>query len=134
MGEYIQTRCHDCERQFMLKLGVGMMYWPLQAVIRYTRGTARRRLQAIVDNHEVISSEYGHRLFACPRCDTLHERFYIRVDYEERGRFGNSTYETEFRCGRCRATLVEPGKPVSGYRCSGCGSYSLEEAVTLEWD
>jgi DNA-directed RNA polymerase subunit RPC12/RpoP len=133
MGKFIETRCHDCERQFTLKLGVGMMYWPLEAVIRHTRGNVRRRLQEIVENFDVVSSQYGHRLFACPACDTLHGRFYVRVDYENR-KFRSETFETEFLCGKCRTPLIEPTKPVSAYRCSECGSYGLENRSVRGWD
>ncbi len=111
-----------------------MMYWPLEAVIRHTRGHARRTLQEIVDNHQIVSSQYGHRIFACPRCDTLHQRFYVRVDYDESKQYHTQCYETMFRCGKCRTPLTERDKPIHGYRCAECGSYALKDEVRINWD
>ena len=107
-----------------------MMYWPLRDVVRYTRGNARRTLQDIVENHRVDSAEYGPRLLACPRCDTLHERFYVRVDYDEGKLYQGKLFETEFRCGRCQTPLIDPQKPITRYRCSECGDYALMEEST----
>ena len=120
------TRCRSCDRQYDLPLRAGMMYWPLESVIRYTRGKARHTLQDILAQHRIVSAEYGNRLFACPACDTLHERFYVRVDYEEARRHKQHTFETSFLCGACRTPLVEPVKAIDTYRCASCGSYSLD--------
>lgn len=123
------THCRNCGEQFSFTLGVGMMYWSLDAVIPFTRGKARRTLQDIADHHQVVDANYSHRMLACPKCDTLHERFYVRVDYDV-----DKHYETVFRCGKCRTLLVEPAKPISGYRCSSCGSYSLDDGSMGCWD
>jgi len=125
----IVKSCHNCERQFRLDLSAGMTYSPLEEVIHWTRGNARRKLQEIVAHDRVISAEYGHRLLACPHCDTLQERFYVRVDYEGGSPRRYRAYETTFACSKCRRPLIEPGKPISQYRCFECGSYALGEDI-----
>ena len=129
MSDFIRTRCRRCDRQIRLKLRAGMSYLPLEDVLRYARGNARRTLQDIVANHRVVSAEHSHRLFACTRCDTLHKRFYVRVDYDAGKMYGGEVFETTFRCGKCRTPLAEPGKPLNEYRCSQCGHYALDDGV-----
>ena len=129
MADPIRTRCRRCDKQTRLKLGAGMSYLPLEEVVHYTRGNTRRALQEIVANHRIVSAEHSHRLFACTRCDTLHQRFYVRVDYEGGKMFGGEVFETTFRCGKCRAPLAEPDKPLKEYRCSQCGHYALDDRV-----
>ena len=129
MGEFVMTRCRDCQEQSNFLLGVGMMDWSLEAVIPRTKGSVRLKLQDIVATHQITDCDYKHRMLACPRCDTLHNRFYVRVEYGE-GRL----YETVFRCGKCRRLLIEPHKPISDYRCSNCGSYSLDDGAMGNWD
>lgn len=126
MGGSIETYCRQCGESEEFTTGVGFMYSSLEEVIPFTNGN---KLQDIVSNHTVTNADYEHRVLACPNCNTLHERFYVRVIYDE----GN-VFETAFRCGKCRAGLVELDKPVEEYSCGKCGSRSLEEFPGMCWD
>ena len=129
MGQSITTYCRNCDETEEFATGVGFMYSSLENVIRFTSSTTRTKLQDIVSNHTVINSDYEHRVLACPNCNTLHERFYVRVIYDE-----GEVFETIFRCGKCRAGLVEMNKLVGKYSCSKCGNQSLEEFPGIMWD
>ena len=129
MGQSISTHCRNCNHTEDFATGIGFMYSSLEKVIRFTNGTVRRKLRDIVSNHSVTDADYEHRVLACPSCKTLHERFYVRVIYDE-----GEVFETIFRCGKCRAGLVELDKLVEAYRCRKCGSQSLEEFPGIMWD
>ena len=85
------------------------MYSSLEKIIRFTNGNIKIKLQDIVSNHSVTEADYEHRVLACPACNTLHERFYVRVAYDE-----DKIFETSFRCGKCRTRLVKLNKLIEG--------------------
>ena len=129
MGGSIDTHCQHCGDTQQFTTGIGFMYSSLEKVVRFTNTNIRTKLQDIVSNHSVTDAEYEHRVLACPKCDTLHERFYFKVTYDE-----GEVFETKFRCGKCRAGLMELNKPVNEYSCRKCGSRSLEEFPGICWD
>ena len=129
MGGSISTYCKKCGDTQDFTTGVGFMYSSLEKVIRFTSSNIRTKLQDIVSSHSITNANYEHRVLACPNCNTLHERFYVRVQYDE-----GDVFETAFRCGKCRAGLVELDKPVEEYSCGKCGSRSLEEFPGMCWD
>ncbi len=129
MGTLIQTECRNCEERFRFHEGIGKGYWGVEDVLCHTRGRTRRALQEILETKQVLSADYGHRLFTCPQCETLHERFYVRVDYHYLG-----VYETTFVCGECRTELVERSEPVERHRCPSCHETTLFESGVEEWD
>ena len=110
-------------------LGVGMSYSSLGEVILLKKGNAQKSLNEITNNHVVNNSDYEHALFACPNCKTLHERFWVRVEYD-----GDKVFETSFRCGKCRKGLVRATQPIESYNCSRCGRQALEESPGKLWD
>ena len=129
MGGSIETYCQNCHETEHFTTGVGFMYSSLEKVIRFTSGNIRIKLQDIVSNHTVTYSDYEHRALACPSCNTLHERFYVRVNYDS-----DKLFETTFNCGKCRAGLVEMNKLVGEFSCGKCGGQSLEELPGIMWD
>lgn len=129
MGQSISTHCRNCNHTEDFATGIGFMYSSLEKVIRFTSSNTRTKLQDIVSNHSISESDHEHRVLACPSCNTLHERFWLRVSYDE-----DKVFETSFRCGKCRAGLVEMNKPVGEYSCGKCGNQSLEEFPGIMWD
>ena len=129
MGGSISTHCRNCNHTEEFITGVGFSYSCLEEVISCTTGNTRTKLQDIVSHHSITESDYEHRVLACPGCNTLHERFYVRVAYDE-----DELFETKFKCGKCRAGLVAVDKPVEEYSCGKCGSQSLEELPGICWD
>jgi hypothetical protein len=110
-------------------LGVGMSYSSLEEVMQFTRGNARDALREITTNHTINDADYEYVLFACPDCNTLHERFWVRVEYD-----GDKVFETSFRCGKCRKGLVRAVRPIETYNCCNCGRQELEESPGKLWD
>jgi len=129
MGECIETVCKQCGEWREYMLGVGMSYSSLEEVMQYTRGNARNALREITTNHSINNADYEHALYACPSCNTLHERFRVMVKYD-----GDRVFETSFRCGKCRKCLVMATRPIDTYKCSHCGRQALEESPGKLWD
>jgi hypothetical protein len=129
MGRSISTHCRNCDEINQFTIGVGFFHSSLDKAIHCTNGNVKNRLQEIVSNHSISDADYEHRVLVCPICNTLHERFYVRVNYDE-----DKVFVTNFRCGKCRTALVELDKPVEECNCSMCGSQSLEEFPGIDWD
>jgi len=111
-------------------LGIGMEYHSLPNVISCVQGGARKKVVDIMQNHNVLDGEFEHRLYACPKCNTLHGRFYVRLEYDD----GN-VYEIPFRCGECRTLLVDADEDaVESYACKECGKQSLVRGAEMLWD
>lgn len=129
MGHGIQIVCSSCGATESVMLGVGMMYSSLERVIHLVAPTKRKTVIKVLSEHEVEEVEYNHALFACVRCNTLHDRFHYRIVYDN-GR----VLEPRFRCGDCRGKLEPAVKAVSKYSCRQCGARSLTEEHSMMWD
>jgi len=117
----------------MYLLGVGMFEMMEQdkAIIGHTHPRHRDRVRTLLAGPGFIHPEFGRCLFVCLKCDTLHSRFYIKIE-----RDFSTVYETRFRCGKCRSSLIEVGDDldITKYRCKHCGKQTLEQYMGLMWD
>ena len=130
MGYGMTVICKNCGNEETYMLGIGMMYSSLNAVLDLVVPKKKRdHIREILESCELPETEYEYKLYACPECNTLHERFYISIC--ERG---NTVYESKFRCGKCRSKLIEAKKDVSQYNCAHCGAKSLRREAEIMWD
>ena len=93
------------------------------------KGKARQTIADILSAQEIHNAEYEHALFSCPSCNTLHSRFYVKVEYGD-----HEVFETKFRCGQCREALVKADQSIDHYNCKACGSKALEQEYEIMWD
>ena len=129
MGHGIGVLCSSCGNIESFRLGVGMMYSSLENVIFLVAPAARKKVLRVLSEHDVEEVDYEHALYACARCNTLHNRFYYRIVYDTR-----QVLEPRFWCGDCRGKLEPAEKDVSHYSCRQCGSRSLTEEHSMMWD
>jgi DNA-directed RNA polymerase subunit M/transcription elongation factor TFIIS len=131
MGYGLTVKCESCGAEEMFSLGVGMLYFPLENVLdSVVPARNREKIRRLLEAAGPQSAQYSHTLFACPKCETLQTRFYMKISQGDK-----TLYETRFRCGRCRHYLVMTDeKDVTKYRCSACGQKQLTSNVTLCWD
>lgn len=129
MGSSIDTECKNCGDRESYLLGVGMDYADFSDVMSLIKGNTRKKLKDIVENYQNYGADYSHTLYACPKCNTLHNRFWVSVKYGK-----NKVYETSFRCGKCRTHLVKAKQPINSYTCKKCGRRELEKAPGILWD
>jgi DNA-directed RNA polymerase subunit RPC12/RpoP len=136
MGTGISIICQNCgyEKDFML--GIGMMYSSLEKVIDLS--PHRKKILDILQNHIVIKDEfrwdnpfYEHRLYRCSSCNQLHERFYVKIEYDDK-----KVYETKFKCPKCKNELkaVEDEKDVKKHPCPECNNKKLFIQEMVLWD
>ena len=114
--------------------GVGMAYLlnPDKALLMYAPGRYHDRIRALMSKFPSSWKEFENRLYSCPKCNTLHKRFYIRMtDGTTR------LFETRFYCGKCRGSLIqvkEDDMDVNMYNCKQCGQQALRRGRDILWD
>ena len=139
MGQTVCIRCRNCDDQTGLTTGVGFGGFSLETSLVHASKATRAEVRKLLKRHPVHSTDYGFRLFECPRCDSVHSRFHIRVEYGE-----GQLYELKFRCSRCRKSLVpaqrsgdwpnEYMRQLESYACRKCGARKLVQAGVGHWD
>jgi len=131
MGSGFTALCTNCDFGEQYLLGVGMQYHSLINVITSVQGGARKKVLNIMKNHHVFDCQYEHRLYACPKCNTLHGRFYVHLEYDD-----GKIYEPAFRCGQCRTLLTFADEDhLEKYACKYCGKQSLiRDTEEMMWD
>jgi RNase P subunit RPR2 len=129
MGHGITIECESCDYQETFMIGVGMMYASLENVISQVSPARRKEVRDILQHHEVEGTSYEHKMFICPNCDTLGERFDFSIDFDD-----GQIYEPYFRCSECRTKLVPLKEPISSISCSKCGEITLVSHETIMWD
>ena len=151
MGSDVCVECTNCDAGESYLLGVGMNYFDTYELlprlpyypngrvrqsyspryVAYIQYGARKKVMDILDYHHVHSQDVAHRLYACPKCNTLHGRFYVRLEYDD-----CAVYEFNFRCGKCRTPLVEASEDaIESYACKKCGKQSLVRGAGMPlWD
>ena len=129
MGDGVYVHCTNCDASDEFITGVGMSYGYLEHVIPLITGKAKQTITDINNIFDIDSSDYEHKIFACPSCNTLHNRFYVKVEYGD-----GKVFETIFRCGKCRTNLIDAKHSIDYYNCKRCGMKALEENGEMLWD
>lgn len=129
MGQGITVECKSCDYQKSFTLGVGMMYSSLENVIGQVNPRQREMVLHILHNEEIHEIDYQHKLFACPNCHTLVERFNYYILFND-----NKKCESEFHCPKCRTKLSPLGKPIENVPCPKCGRKTLSKFMSMLWD
>ena len=131
MGIGIVVKCNNCDAEIVFMHGIGALYSSLNVVLdnNILRKQKKAKVRKILREFNPDSVDYEHNLYTCPKCETLHERFYINLS-----RNNKTLFETEFRCGICRSKLMPANKSISSYRCGECGQHDLERIEDFLWD
>jgi predicted RNA-binding Zn-ribbon protein involved in translation (DUF1610 family) len=129
MGHGITIECESCDYQGTFMLGVGMMYSSMENVISQVNPTRREIVLDILRHHKVLETSYEHKMFVCPNCQTLGERFDYSIYYDD-----GHIYEPYFRCSECRNKLVPLEESINNISCSRCGKTTLISNETVMWD
>jgi predicted RNA-binding Zn-ribbon protein involved in translation (DUF1610 family) len=130
MGEGIDIECSQCDYSEIFFLGVGMRHSSLSEVINEVSPARRKVVKKLLASKDVKDVYYEHRLFECPSCHLLAERF----DYRIETGLGD-VYRPYFLCGRCRTRLIQATEPLAEHACPNCGARPLNiNESFLNWD
>jgi predicted nucleic-acid-binding Zn-ribbon protein len=121
MGTGITIECTKCHFTETYQLGVGMAYYSLEAVMGLVSPARRQTVKKLLKRKDLRNVDYGHRLFECPKCHILTERFDYRIEYGV-----NKIFIPSFRCGHCRRVLISAKKPLKDHACPQCGARPIK--------
>jgi len=131
MGSGFSVECAICGWKRAFTLGIGMAYFsPAVVLAEQVHWKQRDKILALLNEGKPDDIEYSHQLYLCPKCSTLHQRFYINMRKE-----GLSIFETRFKCRKCRSELRESSEEdVASSRCGRCGQQALTIGDLMMWD
>ncbi len=154
MGNSYGICCKECDYAKSFKVGIGMMYSPLNlmdanstfallsGLIRSPK-TVKYIGKLLSDEQAVIADNYRHAVYGRPQCGEFYERFFIHLDYD------NGSFEVEYKCTKCKANLelveceivtdkgwTEREIDFQRYPCPRCGKNGLceDESLMIMWD
>jgi len=131
MGIGLTISCRHCHWKDNYIVGVGMLYSSLESVLGAVHHSERESVRDLLENHEIDhdATEYGHKIFVCPKCGALRNRFYYKIFYGP-----GKVCESVFTCGRCRSRMAEVDSDIGYHACPRCGERGLSSEVTENWD
>ena len=125
--------CLECFYTFEYKYGVGMMYSDLENVLCLIHYTRKNKVKEILQNENVQKTTYYHSAYKCPKCSTLYNRFYFKIEYNN-----NQVYKSFFKCSKCKTILNEIDEDeLRNSICPECGKRKMGESelnLTFNWD
>jgi DNA-directed RNA polymerase subunit RPC12/RpoP len=133
MGNGITVSCQTCSYKKTFMLGVGMAYSSLENVLDCViNKTVRAHIFNLLKNHYVNQEEFYRALFRCKNCDSLYERFYVELHYDD-----GQIFKTEFYCSKCEKPLTKvknEEKRIPLLPCPNCRNKTLNVREDMLWD
>jgi len=162
MGRQYEIKCDGCGYSISVTEGVGMMYAPHAVfygccnnptqnwsialpdgyceegeplLLSFVKSKKiKEKAFSLLSNGAHPDDEYGHELYACPKCMRLANRFYFKISspVEE--------YEPDYKCSKCktslqraevkigkdkRVKLINRGSKRIDWKCPDCGGNQL---------
>ena len=148
MGIMNQISCTACDYSVFILEGIGMEGYPPHALSSSFSNDQYKmvRREVIKERANTFSQSNdvkGYRLYACPKCHNLCDRFYFQINE------GNEVYEPDYKCSHCHTILKEAewdeenktikyvyeDEDVADWHCPKCGSGTIEfSGGCILWD
>lgn len=154
MGSSYGISCTECDYSKSFTIGIGMRYsrqnlmdfesqFALLPNLISSKEVLTQIIELINEKGGIITDDYGHEIYRCPKCGEFYERFFLHLDYD------NGSFEIEYKCPKCKTNLqkihekVENGNRyikkeinLKKYPCPQCGKHSLceDDSRMILWD
>ena len=149
MGISIIVHCRQCEYNAGdFTLGIGRRHTPeavfYGGVYGFDRKKKKPMLASLVKSWKIKKEafdlitagsipdkQYGHEVYGCNHCKSLHGKFYFRI------MAGEKIFEPEYKCPKCKkplSCLNVPDRDCFQWPCLSCGNKELAVHVRLCWD
>ena len=138
MGVSIDIHCKSCGYKKELMLGKGKHFSnpDINILINIIESLKEaEQLAYLRDNKKAALKGYPlYRLCECPKCSTLHSRFYYELILDNK-----DVFSKQYKCPDCQTTLVFIENnfklDLSKYKCPNCGEHTLDNSgITTLWD
>ena len=129
MGHGITVESKSCNYEDTFSLGIGMMYFSLENVISLVSPHRREKVLNLLKRQDSFAMDYDQKMFVCPSCNTLAERFDFSIAYG-----AGQIYKPYFRCPKCRKKLVSLEEAIESTSCPQCGEKTLISTESVLWD
>lgn len=114
------TRCGHCNAVEHFQIGHDNSENDIEKALTHIQGKTRKQVRSILKKHTLNHTEYGFALYTCPKCQTLHNPFTIKIEYDD-----IMLFQPFYKCQQCNSTLIKATEPVTSYCCNHCGQKQL---------
>lgn len=132
MGTSISVTCRSCKYTQEFQLGVGFMFYSLQAVLDCVRSKkVRQEIQTLLNEHKIREETFSMDVFCCDKCNGLHNHLFVDLFYDD-----GQKYEAVYKCPKCRKPMrkIDIHCHSGEWPCPGCGNKFLEVVEKIMWD
>ena len=132
MGTGYTYQCKKCLKTGSLTIGAGMLWYDFENVKSALHWQFRRQLEEFEKVNGSSSKDYSLNLYTCPKCKTIHSKFWVRATSQD-----GKIFETIFKCPKCKRKLEEVDEEEfdnANYACQNCGQFELEYITESIWD
>lgn len=120
----------DCGYQKELFLGIGMIESTIENCLRLINTYSRKKLLLKTKDIPVVNHEYGGVCLQCPTCGDIDSKDYVKFHFKD-----GTSYETTFRCGKCRTKMKEVEEEnIMNSKCPNCKKGNLKNIGFIMWD
>ena len=139
MGSGFRYICKKCNKKIEVFEGKGMMDFEEELIdnngkfnllSRYVNGIDKEKLEKHLNDKDfILRSDYGLRIFQCPKCKEISSRFYFELESTSKQK---DDFESKYLCKNCKEILSPIGNLNS---CPYCGGkFNPEEIEYINWD
>ena len=118
------TICGHCNTVEHFQIGHDDTENSIEKALRHIQGKTRIQVRSILKNHTVNNAEYGFALYSCPKCQTLHNPFTVKIEYDD-----IMLFQPFYKCQQCNSTLLKATDPVESYACKQCAKKQLSTST-----
>ena len=111
----LQIECQHCHAVEHFKVGHDDNIDSIEKAVEQLQGKTQIQTRSIIKKHNIDNAEYGFDPYACPQCQTLHNPFAVKIEYDE-----IMLFQPFYKCALCNSTLVKATEPVAAYACKKC--------------
>ncbi|WP_041581642.1 hypothetical protein [Salisediminibacterium selenitireducens] len=114
----------------MVMSGIGMSHYSFENCLESCVPAVRKKIRKIV-KHKVHDYTFEFRCYSCQSCGEIMDKPYLYIQYDD-----DQTYETRFRCTKCRSRRLLPieEEVLSALPCPSCKEITLTEVGMMLWD
>ena len=93
MGTGYTYRCRKCLETGSLSFGSGILWYDFENVKGYLHWQFRRQLELFESLNGHCCKDFALKLYTCPKCKTIHSRFWLKATAEN-----GEIFENNFKC------------------------------------
>ena len=135
MGSGYEIICKKCSYAREVMVGVGMIQFSLEEIIKMQSKTEQIIIQEIISGKQnLIDEGEGESVFQCSKCAGVANKWHINLMQNNK-----TIYETKIVCYKCKIDMKllpcdQEEDTIIGIKCPKCKSDDVSVGLEMMWD